>query len=125
MPKHRPTATADINCIARKQAQSQLGRYNMETRAGIAGTMSYKAASGCFTTNCELLVPCWLHREGVTPPTLLVLDLLLHILDGVGGLHLEGDSLTREGLHENLRAARMGGETVMVVTGRHKNLQNW
>eukprot|EP00197_Chlamydomonas_leiostraca_P002840 CAMPEP_0202857520 /NCGR_PEP_ID=MMETSP1391-20130828/425_1 /ASSEMBLY_ACC=CAM_ASM_000867 /TAXON_ID=1034604 /ORGANISM="Chlamydomonas leiostraca, Strain SAG 11-49" /LENGTH=191 /DNA_ID=CAMNT_0049536329 /DNA_START=188 /DNA_END=764 /DNA_ORIENTATION=+ len=33
---------------------------------------------------------------------LLVLDLLLHILDGVGGLHLEGDSLAREGLHEDL-----------------------
>lgn len=33
---------------------------------------------------------------------LLVLDLRLHILDGVGSLHLEGDGLTREGLHENL-----------------------
>ena len=33
---------------------------------------------------------------------LLVLDLGLHILDGVGGLHLEGDGLTRQGLHEDL-----------------------
>ena len=34
--------------------------------------------------------------------TLLVLDLLLHSLDGVRGLHFEGDSLPGEGLHENL-----------------------
>ena len=33
---------------------------------------------------------------------LLVLDLGLHILDGVGGLHLQGDGLTRQGLHEYL-----------------------
>ena len=34
--------------------------------------------------------------------TLLVLNLGLHILDGVRRLHLEGDGLTREGLHEDL-----------------------
>ena len=34
--------------------------------------------------------------------TFLVLDLLLHSLDGVRGLHLEGDRLPGEGLHENL-----------------------
>ena len=34
--------------------------------------------------------------------TLLVLDLLLHIVDGVRRLHLKGDSLTREGFDENL-----------------------
>merc|ERR1712156_837554 len=33
---------------------------------------------------------------------LLVLDLSLHIVDGVGRLDLEGDSLAREGLDENL-----------------------
>jgi len=33
---------------------------------------------------------------------LLVLDLGLHIVDGVGRLHLKGDSLAREGLHEDL-----------------------
>jgi hypothetical protein len=33
---------------------------------------------------------------------LLVLDLGLDILDGVRGLHLEGDGLAREGLHEDL-----------------------
>jgi len=35
---------------------------------------------------------------------LLVLDFLLHVLDSVGGLHIEGDGLTREGLHEDLHA---------------------
>merc|ERR1719397_1007214 len=34
--------------------------------------------------------------------SLLVLDLGLHILDGVRRLHLEGDGLAREGLHEDL-----------------------
>ncbi len=34
--------------------------------------------------------------------TLLVLDLLLDILDGVGRLNLEGDGLAGEGLHEDL-----------------------
>ena len=34
--------------------------------------------------------------------SLLVLDLGLHILDGVGGLHLQGDGLTRQGLHKDL-----------------------
>jgi hypothetical protein len=43
--------------------------------------------------------------------TLLVLDLGLDIVDGVGRLHLEGDSLAREGLDEDLHlaAARGGG----------------
>ena len=34
--------------------------------------------------------------------TLLVLDLLLHILDRVGRLHIEGDGLPGKGLDENL-----------------------
>ena len=34
--------------------------------------------------------------------SLLILDLGLDILDGVGRLHLEGDGLARKGLHENL-----------------------
>ena len=33
---------------------------------------------------------------------LLVLDLGLHIVDGVGRLHLKGDCLPRKGLDENL-----------------------
>lgn len=33
---------------------------------------------------------------------LLTLDLGLDIVNGVGGLHLKGDSLTREGLDEDL-----------------------
>ncbi len=36
--------------------------------------------------------------------TFLVLDLRLDIVDGVAGLHLEGDGLARQGLHENLHA---------------------
>ena len=32
----------------------------------------------------------------------LVLDFGFDIVDGVGRLHLEGDSLAREGLHEDL-----------------------
>jgi hypothetical protein len=32
--------------------------------------------------------------------SLLVLDLALHIVDGVAGLDLKGDGLTREGLNE-------------------------
>merc|ERR1712076_134315 len=36
---------------------------------------------------------------------LLVLDLGLHILDGVRGLDLEGDGLAREGLHEDLHTS--------------------
>merc|ERR1719507_124787 len=37
--------------------------------------------------------------------SLLVLDLRLHILDGVRRLHLEGDGLARESLHEDLHGA--------------------
>ena len=33
---------------------------------------------------------------------LLVLDFGLHIVDGVGRLHLKGDRLSREGLDEDL-----------------------
>ena len=33
------------------------------------------------------------------------LDLGLDIVDGIGRLHLEGDSLTREGLDEDLHGA--------------------
>ena len=37
--------------------------------------------------------------------TLLVLDLCLDILDGVGGLHLKSDGLASQGLHEDLHDA--------------------
>ena len=37
--------------------------------------------------------------------SLLVLNLLLDVVDGVGGLDVEGDGLTREGLDEDLHAA--------------------
>jgi hypothetical protein len=35
--------------------------------------------------------------------TLLVLNLRLHVLDGVRRLHLEGDSLPRQSLDEDLQ----------------------
>ena len=35
--------------------------------------------------------------------TLLVLDLALHVVDGVGGLHLQRDGLASQGLGENLQ----------------------
>ena len=37
--------------------------------------------------------------------SLLVLDLGLDVFDGVRGLHLKGDGLARQGLHENLHSA--------------------
>merc|ERR1712178_46450 len=36
---------------------------------------------------------------------LLVLDLLLHVLDGVRRLHIKGDGLARQGLDEDLHAS--------------------
>jgi len=36
---------------------------------------------------------------------LLVLDLGLHVVNGVGALHLQGDGLSSEGLHEDLHPA--------------------
>ena len=35
----------------------------------------------------------------------LILDLLLHVVDAVRGLHLEGDSLASQGLDEDLHVA--------------------
>ena len=47
--------------------------------------------------------------------TLLVLDLGLHVLDGVRALNLEGDRLACEGLHEDLHMA--GGGRYYLVLG--------
>ena len=44
---------------------------------------------------------------------LLVLDLLLHVLDGVAGLHIEGNCLARQGLDEDLHL-----RSVVEVEGR-------
>ena len=43
----------------------------------------------------------------------LVLDLGLDVFDGVGGFDIEGDGLTREGLHENLH-----GESVLLSSSQ-------
>ena len=40
---------------------------------------------------------------------LLVLNLGLHVVDGVRRLDLEGDGLARQGLHENLHVLGCGG----------------
>ena len=37
-------------------------------------------------------------------PTLLVLDLGLDVVNGVAGLHLQGDGLARQGLDKDLHA---------------------
>jgi hypothetical protein len=48
------------------------------------------------------------------------LNLGLHIVDGVRRLHLKGDSLAREGLHENLHVG-LGVRSVMCeVAGRRE-----
>jgi len=44
--------------------------------------------------------------------SLLVLDLSLHVLDGVGWLHLQGDGLTGEGLHEDLHSSSQSQDQV-------------
>jgi len=38
---------------------------------------------------------------------LLVLDLCLDVVNGVGGLHLEGDGLAGEGLHKDLHLQKI------------------
>ena len=47
--------------------------------------------------------------------TLLVLDLLLHSLDGVRGLDFEGDSLPSEGLHENLHVVEFKEKRLLML----------
>ena len=50
---------------------------------------------------------------------LLVLDLLLDIVDGVARLHLEGDSLAREGLHEDLHDCLLRSGKEVLERQRH------
>merc|ERR1719266_158752 len=60
--------------------------------------------------------------------SLLVLDLGLDVLNGVRGLHLEGDSLTGEGLDEDLHASpesehKMEGALLLdVVVGKSSSV---
>jgi hypothetical protein len=49
--------------------------------------------------------------------SLLVLDLGLDVVDGVGRLHLEGDSLTGKGLDKNLHFGVVCKENCAVVSG--------
>ena len=56
--------------------------------------------------------------------TLLVLDLALHVVDGVRGLHLQGDGLACQCLHKDLHATTQaeykveGGLLLDVVVGQ-------
>ena len=42
----------------------------------------------------------------------LVLDLGLHVLDGVGGFNLKGDGLTSQCLHEDLHRLKYGARMI-------------
>jgi len=44
--------------------------------------------------------------------TFLILDLSLHVLNGIGGLHIESDGLTSEGLHEDLHTTAKSEDQV-------------
>jgi hypothetical protein len=48
------------------------------------------------------------------------LDLGLDIVDGVGRLHLKGDSLAREGLDENLHDGDLDSGVVVVLSREEK-----
>ena len=47
--------------------------------------------------------------DGAMDVPLLVLNLGLDVVNGVGRLHLEGDRLPREGLDEDLHLVDVGG----------------
>jgi hypothetical protein len=49
--------------------------------------------------------------------TFLVLDLCLHVLDGVRRIHIEGDGLAREGLNEDLHARHLMKKAKRVEVG--------
>ena len=50
------------------------------------------------------------------------LDLGLDIVDGVGRLHLKGDSLAREGLDENLHDGDLDSGVVVVLSREEKEV---
>jgi hypothetical protein len=52
-----------------------------------------------------------------------VLDLGLHIIDGIRGLHLEGDSLAGEGLYEDLHTGCSKCSTVRGGCGEGRELE--
>ena len=51
------------------------------------------------------LFPCEDETLLVGGDTLLVLDLGLDVLDGIAGLHFEGDGLSGQGLDEDLHSS--------------------
>ena len=52
-------------------------------------------------------------------PPLLILDFGLDVVDGVRGLHLKGDGLAGQGLHENLHGSIIKN---MCTTNINKNV---
>ena len=54
---------------------------------------------------------------------LLVLDLGLHVVDGVGGLDVQRDGLAREGLHEDLHGCRAASAAEAMRSVRQNPLE--
>lgn len=63
------------------------------------------SAPSWLVRECPPLRLCWLNAR--LRLTFLILDLCLDIFDGVAGLHLEGDGLSRQRLHEDLHVCRL------------------
>ena len=62
-------------------------------------------------------------EEAPAEERMRTLDLGLDIVNGVGRLHLEGDSLARKGLHENLHDGDLdSGVVVVPVSYTHLTL---
>lgn len=57
---------------------------------------------------------------GASGKRMRTLDLGLDIVDGVGRLHLKGDSLARQGLDENLHDGDLDSGVVVVLSREEK-----
>ena len=65
-------------------------------------------------------------QSPVKSAPLLVLDLGLDVVDGVGRLHLKGDSLPRKGLDEDLHLlGEGGGERAVFCYGDQRTYNCW
>jgi len=107
-PRVEPSVTLAANHLVRvvllgQKTQSRLDDTTTETQNQVKGGLFLNVVIGESTAILKLLA-----SEDQTlliwRNTFLVLDLSLDILDGVGGLHLEGDGLAREGFDENLHS---------------------
>ena len=64
----------------------------------------------------------WRWMEAPAEEEMRTLDLGLDIVNGVGRLHLEGDSLARKGLHENLHDGDLDSGVVVVLSREEKEV---